>query len=182
MLQTPVVAFTECQTNCSIIPKVVCFEFHSKCVVDVHLPPPPRSPFTRRLGLVLISPNWLRLLTPLLKPLLPESHSRTTHTVSQFVFRTERLLQCPPPFKQIKVFPVRLRKYRILANQTWGHLFLFFFLRFLSLTLWTSHELCWPSTSPGNSCMCWTLCHFYCQTLWDCFVVIWTILQGWTLA
>lgn len=48
---------------------------------------------------------------------------------------------------------------------------------FLSLTLWTAHELIWPSPSPENSCMCWI---FF--TLWDCSVVpgysFWTILQG----
>lgn len=108
--------------------------------------PPPRSPFTRRLGLVLIAPNRLRLLTPLLKPLLPESHSlsRPTHTISRFVFHhTEHLLPCPP-FKQIKVFsePFRQRKYRILANQTWGHYyFIFLFVCFFCL---------WHSEPPMN--------------------------------
>lgn len=56
---------------------------------------------------------------------------------------------------------------------------------FLSLTLWTSHEHSWSSPSPKNSCMCWILHLFYCQSLWGCsisFLVIWTILQGGTLA
>lgn len=95
---------SECQTNYDIIPKVVmfCIYFHSKYVLDVH--PPPRSPFTRRLGLVLNATNWLRLLAPLLKPLLPESHSLSAYMISRFVFHhTEHLLLCPP-FKQIKVF------------------------------------------------------------------------------
>lgn len=58
----------------------VCFDFHSKCILDVY--PPPRSPFTRRLGLVLNATNWPRLLTPLLKPLLPESHTLSLHDIT----------------------------------------------------------------------------------------------------
>lgn len=71
------------------------------------------------------------------------SLSRPTHTTSRFVFHhTEHLLPCPP-FKQIKVFsePFRLRKYRILANQTWGHLFYFFICTLFCL---------WPSEPPMN--------------------------------
>lgn len=81
---------------------------------------------------------------------------------------TEHLLLCPP-WKRVKVFlgPFRLGKYGIFANHTWGHFFSFLFL---SLTLWTSHELCWPSSSPKNSYMCW---RFYCQTLQDCSLVFW---------
>lgn len=76
-------------------------QYHSKsCDVlflifslDIH--PAPWSPFTRRLGLALNVTNWLRLLAPLFKPLLPESHFQPTQHHSLFRY-TEHPLPCPP--------------------------------------------------------------------------------------
>ena len=140
----------------------VCFYFHSKCVLDVH--PPPRSPFTRRLGLVLKATNWLRLLAPLFYNLFSLSITLSAYTISRFVFHhTEHLLLCPP-FKRIKVIsePFSSEKTRDSLPTRYEAIF-------LSLTLWTSHELGWPSPSPKNSCMCWIFyTTFTCQTLRDC--------------
>lgn len=80
--------------------------------------------------------------------------------ISQLVFHYIEHLLLYPPFKRIKVFWA-LSSEKILESCQPD------MRPFLSLTLWTSHELSWPYPSPRtHSCVG----YFTVKTLRDCFL------------
>lgn len=119
MLQIPVVSFTASHLNAKRL--TVSFQ---ELFMFVFIFAPnaswtfirlPRSPFTRRLGLVLKATNWQKACLLLSYNLFSLCLTRSAHTVSRLEFcHTEHRLLCPP-FKRIKGIsePFRLRKYRI---------------------------------------------------------------------
>lgn len=137
-----------------------CFYFRSKCIL---FHPPATEPFHKKARTGFKSYKLAKACLLLSYNLFSLSVTLSAYTVSRFGFRhTEHLLPCPP-FKRIKGIsePFRLGKYRIPCQPDMRP--------FLSLTLWTSHELGWPSPSPKNSCTCWIFCTTFtvklCETV-----------------
>lgn len=91
-------------------------------------------------------------------------------------FITPSTCYCVRPLNGLRYFWAlfRLRKYGIPRQPDMRP--------FLSLTLWTSHELGWPSPSPRTHvCVGYFTSRLLSNSarLFFCVLVIWTILQGW---
>lgn len=165
MLQTPVVAFTASHLNAKRLTvsfqKLLCLFLFS---LQMHPVPSARhGALHKKVRTGFKSYKLAKACLLLSYNLFSLSLTLSAYTVSRFGFRhTEHLLPCPP-FKWIKGIsePFRLRKYRIPCQPDMRP--------FLSLTLWTSHELVWPSPSPKNSCTCWIFCTTFtiklCETV-----------------